>query len=1027
MARIFLLVLLLIEFNAFAQQTAVYLDPERTYKEGVDLLAKQKYGAAQKKFLEILNSRENISYSTRGNSSFYVAKCASELFNKDAEYLLLDFINKYPANSNYQEAVYELGNYYYRLKRYKNAVQWLAQVDQSELEVERKDEINFKLGYSNYMLNDYEKASNAFYAMKDGNSKYATAAQYYYAHIAYVNGNYETSLKEFIKLKESEVFAPVAPYYITQIYYKQGKLDEVLKYAPAVLDTATTKNALEISRMVAESYYRKEQYKEALPFLLDYEKNSAAAGRNDQYAIAYSYYRTGEYDNATTYFQKVIAGDDSLTQNAYYHLADCFLHTKNKRSARNAFQSAGKTDFNPYIQEVSQFNYAKLSYELSYQSVAIESFRTFMKNFPESSYANDANEMMINIYASTHNYKDAITALEGVTNKNQNLKAAYQKVAYYRGVELLMDNKNAEAVKLFALSLSYPIDQALVAEANYWTGEAMYKLNNYEEAIKSYSEFLVTPAALKSKHYNLANYNIGYACFKKDDFNNSQFAFRKYISEKQNTDVTRYNDALLRTADCFFMMKDQVNALEYYNKAIASNAKAGDYAIYQRAIILGVQGRMTDKVNALQKLLDNYPKSVYYDDALFEAGQASLIAGNNEQAIGYFRKVISNYPNSMFSRKAELGEALVYYNTQQDDRALKAYKKVVEKYPNTDESRQALVQIKNISVSMNKVDDYVAYSKNIPEANISGAAEDSLTYDAAELQYTQGSCEKAIQDFDRYLQRFPNAIFKLSATYIKSDCLFRDKKYSEALPGFEYVISQPTNNFTEKSYLYAGIINFSLKQYDKSLEDYEKLESIAKSKDNILASLTGQLRSSYRLNNCDKTLEVSQKIINSPVADKDLVNEAHLVSGRCHLQKDNTADAKTELLIVAKRTNSEMTAESKYLLAGIEYKLTNYKESQKLIFEIQKQTPSYDYWVAKGFILLGDNYLAQKDTFQAKETYKSIIENFEQQPEYPDDLKEIAKKKLADVMADENNRNAIDKKPKQEVEPQDSLEIEPKK
>ena len=1028
MARIILMVLLFIGVNAFSQESAIFHDPELHYQIGLDLMAKQKYSAAQKEFMKVTTSRENISYTTRGNSTYYIAKCASELFNKDAEYLLLAFIEHYPGNSNYQAAVFDLGNYFYRLRNYKKAIEWLAKTDQSELSTEKKDEINFKLGFSQYMINDYDKASNAFYAMKDGNSKYATAAQYYYAHIAYVSENYETALKSFLKLRDSEAFAPVVPYYITQIYYKQKKYDEVLKYAPALVDTGNyTKNGLEISRMVAESYYRQEKYKEALPYLIEYERNSPNAGRTDFYAVAYSYYQLRDFDKAASYFQKVIAGDDSLSQNAYYHLADCFINTSNKRSARTAFQSAGKTSFDSFIQEESQFNYAKLSYELSFQSMALESFRNFMKNFPESNYYTAANEYLIDIYASTHNYKDAITALEGMTIKSQSLKSAYQKVTHFRGVELFMDNKSSEAIKFFNQSLTYPINQKLVAESHYWTGESYYKLNDYENSIKSYSEFLVTPAALRNRRYNTANYNIGYACFKKGDYTNAQMAFRKYILEKSQTDPVRYNDALLRIADCYFMTKNQGTALEYYNQAISSNAKAGDYALYQKAIIHGVQGRMGEKVSALQKLLDKYPKSVYSDDALYEAGQASLISGKNDQAVKYYRKVMSDYPSGIFARKAELGEALVFYNTRQDERAMTAYRKIVQKYPNTDESRQALAQIKNISVSQNKVDDYLEYVKTIPYANVSGAAEDSLNYEAAELGYTQGNCDMAIEDFYRYLNKFPDAIFKVNANYLRSDCLFRDKKYAEALPGYENVISQPISNFTEKSVLNAGIIYYNLKQYDKSLIAFERLESITKSKDNIVSSLSGQLRSSYKLNDCDKALAASLKIFNSEISENDLINEAHLVAGRCYVQKENYTEAKTELLIVAKRTNSEMTAESKYLIAFVEFKLNNYKESQKRILEIQKQNPSYDFWVAKGFILLGDNYIAQRDTFQAKETYKSIVENFEQQPKYPEDLKEIARQKLADIIASEEKRNAMDKKIKEENAPKDTLEFDPRK
>jgi len=1026
MTRIFSVLLILFSLQAFSQQTAIYRDPEKDYQQGLDLLEKQKYGAAQKLFMQVLESKAHLSYDVISNSAYFNAKCASELFNKDAEFLLLDFIEKYPASSNYQPALFDLGIYYYRLKRYKNAIEYLAKIDQIDLPQEQKDEINFKIGYSYYMTSDYDKASKAFTLMKDGNSKYASAAQYYYAHIAFVSENYETALNSFMKLKDSEAFAPVAPYYITQIYYRQKKYNEVLKYAPSLLDTAATKNGIEIGRMVGESFYRNESYKEAIPYLLDYEKNSPNVNRSDYYSIAFSYYRIKEFNNAVGYFQKAIGADDTISQNAYFHLADCQLELNNKRSARTAFQSAAKSDFNLFIKEEAAFNYAKLSYELSFQDVALESFRTFMKDFPNSLYYDQANEMLISIYMNTRNYRDAIAALDQIKNKTQNIKTAYQKVSYYRGVELFMDNKTAEAIELFKSSQQYPNDQNLVAEANYWTGESHYKLGNYEDAIKAYNAFLLTPAALKSERYNLANYNIGYSYYKIENFPEALSAFRKYVKDKMNTDVTRYNDATLRLADCYFIQKDQASALDYYNQAIAANAKSSDYALFQKAAILGVQGKFADKVNTLQKLFEKYPKSVYFDDGLYEAGQACMAQGNFELSLKYFNRVINEYPNGIYFRKAELGAALVYYNTKQDDKAMAAYKRIVQKYPNTTESHEALVQIKNISVSQNKVDDYLTYVKGVPNADVSEAAEDSLSYEAAELVYTQGNCDVAIREFDKYMMKFPNAIFKINASYYKSDCLYKAKKYQEALPGFEFVIEHPKTNITEKSLLNAATINYRLKQYDRAFAQFEALENSAEVKENILAAYSGQMRSAVKLGQSTKALEAAQKIINSTTTDKDLINEAHLVTGRAYFEKKDFGSAKTELSIVAKRTNSEMTAESKYLLAAIEYGTANYKESTKLIFEIQKQVPSYDYWIAKGFILLGDNYVAQNDTFQAKETYKSIIANYEKDPNDPDDLKAIATEKLAAISAPEKNKE-MENKLKGEDQVEDSLEIDNKK
>src|SRR6202000_1506703 len=53
-----------------------------------------------------------------------------------------------------------------------------------------------------------------------------------------------------------------------------------------------------------------------------------------------------------------------------------------------------------------------------------------------------------------------------------------------------------------------------------------------------------------------------------------------------------------------------------------------------------------------------------------------------------------------------------------------------------------------------------------------------------------------------------------------------------------------------------------------------------------------------------------------------------------------------------------------------------YKASQKTCFEMNTDFSNYEYWVAKAFILLADNYVKLKDNFQAKATLQSIIDNY---------------------------------------------------
>jgi hypothetical protein len=54
------------------------------------------------------------------------------------------------------------------------------------------------------------------------------------------------------------------------------------------------------------------------------------------------------------------------------------------------------------------------------------------------------------------------------------------------------------------------------------------------------------------------------------------------------------------------------------------------------------------------------------------------------------------------------------------------------------------------------------------------------------------------------------------------------------------------------------------------------------------------------------------------------------------------------------------------------------------------QFNSYDFWVGKSMLLLGDAFLKTKDEFNAKATWNSVAENFEIQ-----ELVAEAREKLA--------------------------------
>jgi TolA-binding protein len=123
-----------------------------------------------------------------------------------------------------------------------------------------------------------------------------------------------------------------------------------------------------------------------------------------------------------------------------------------------------------------------------------------------------------------------------------------------------------------------------------------------------------------------------------------------------------------------------------------------------------------------------------------------------------------------------------------------------------------------------------------------------------------------------------------------------------------------------------------------------------------------------------------------------MATEAHITIARSAYALANYELAVREYEETVKLSKNEMAAEAKYMLAQLEFENAKYDQCEKSVFALSEDFASYDYWVARGFLLLSDVYVKKGNIFQAKQTLQSIIDNYEGK-----DLVAIAKEKLAAI------------------------------
>jgi TolA-binding protein len=994
-----------------AQQTVFYDEPGYTFKLAVELFEKEKYAAAKELFIKVIDEIPDRQSLTRADAEYYAGVSAFELKHPDAESRLTGFIASQPGHALVPSAWYCLGKLYYDRKSYKKATDAFNRVDPAILSQRQRDEYYFAAGYSWFETGNYSKAKQAFKNLKERDTKFRSYATYYYAHVCYLDGDYDEALKNFQSIKDHPDFKPLIPYYYAQILYQQKRYKEMPGMITPLIDRKTTKRLGTIARLMGDAYYKLNLYEEALGYMEIYLMEAGGSiSRPDAYQIGYVYYKTGDFANARDMFQKAATGKDTLAQNAYYHLADCYIETKEKRFAMNAFLEAYKLGFDPKVTEDALFNYAKLSYELAINpyNQAIKAFEQFLGDYPNSVHTIDAQQMLVNLYLSTKNYKSALASIEKIKNQNEKMRAAYQKITWLRGVELFNDNSFSEAIDVFNKSLDFNIDKKTRALTLYWLGESWYRMESWENARDEFTKFQAAPGAFDMQEFNMANYNMGYTWFKVKDYDNALIAFRRFLMKKENERPDIVQDATLRAADCYFMKKDYQNATQYYKEAGEVKGKNNDYPVYHQAISFGAMGKFQQKAATLEEFIRNFPSSSYRDDALFELGGTYTVLDERTKALAAYNKLINEYPKGSYEKEALLIAGQTYHNSDNDDLALKYLDKVFKDYRGTPESKEALLLIRDIYTEMDKVDIFYEYVKGTSYA-VSDLEKDTLAYRPAENYYLDGNNEKALPAFNNYIKQYPEGVYIIDATFYKAEIELLSKNYTDALEGYNFVTSQHRTKFTEVALLRAAEIHLKNDNCQGAVENYVRLEQNAENQHYMLQAQTGQLRCYLKLNDYPKAYLVASAIIRNKQHPDEIITEAYLALGKSCLSMDSMLAAQTYFETVLKKTRNEMGAEAKYNLALIQFEMQNYELAEKEIFELINDMSSYDYWIAKAFILLADVYTKTDNIFQAKHTLQSIIDNYN-----GEDLVTEAKQKLKTIADQEKIMEQ--KKAEEEIE-----------
>jgi len=984
-------------FMGTAQETKIYTHDQKMYQDALALYNNEQYQAAQTLFQKVKNTAKDGE--TKANSAYYEANAAVRLNQLGADRLMEDFVEQYPTSTKRNNAFADVALYYFETGKYPYALKWYNKVDQGALSRGEMERFNFNYGYSLFASKQTKQAEQYLNKVVDSPT-YGSQAKYYLGYISYQEDDYEAANERFDEITDPEILEEKMSYYQADMNFKLGNFEEAIALAKKQLTKSDRKEVSELNKLIGESYFNLKQYDNAIPYLEEYKGKRGKWSNTDYYLLGYAHYKKNDYLSAVQQFNKIIGGTNSVSQNAYYHLAECYLKLDKKQEALNAFRNASQMDFSAEIQQDAYLNYARLSYEIgnAYEPVP-QVIADYLEKYPNGKSTQEMQGLLVDSYITSKNFQGAMDLLE--KNRNYASKATYQKVAFYRGVELFIDADYSGAAETFQKSLDSAEDALFTARASYWKAESDYMLNRFEDALAGFKRFQSSPRASSTNEQKELDYNLAYTYFKLKDYGQAISYYNSFAGSGTN-DTQKLYDAYLRMGDSHFVSSKYWPAIESYNKALGLSGPEKDYAAYHKAISYGFVGKADTKIQELNSFVSQYSNSTLKDDALFELGNTYITAGQEAQGLRAYDRLISEYRGSSLVPQAMMRQGLTFYNSSQNEKALERFKSVVREFPKTQEAIQAVATAKLIYVDMGRVDEYAAWVENLDFVEVTDSELDNATYESADKQQRDGNKEAAIRGYEKYIQQFPNGANALKANFNLAQLYFGKSQKDKALPYYKYVADRGASEYSEQALTRVCEVYIGNKDYTTALPYLERLENQANIQQNKTFAQSNLMKGYYEQKNYGKAISYAEKVLATAAIDNRIKSDAQIFIARSAIATNDEPRAEIAYKEVLKIASGSLAAEALYYDAFFKRKAQDYEGSSTSVQKLAKDYASYKEWGGKGLVVMAKNFYDLGDAYQATYILENVISNFK---EFPEVVAE-AKGELSIIKAKEAKSNS---------------------
>ena len=608
-------------------------------------------------------------------------------------------------------------------------------------------------------------------------------AQYYMAYCALNLGHSdgEKLIDDFILENPSNPRSATAYFDLASFFYKEGDYTKAIKYFSKVnYNGLTSEQQAEGHFKWGYAFFNLKKFDEAL------EQFNFVKSQGGQYAPASSYYagfieyNKGKYDDA---------------------LADL----------KRAESTSSYASIVPNM--IASVYYKQRRYdELIKYAESLKSKASTISNY------NDISLLVADAYYLKKDYKNASNSYEAYLEINRNkADGGLLFRAGYSNYALAQDDKAIEYLKISAAKLD-----STSFYSSYYLGILYLKQGNKPYAYTAFNHARNTKTDLKlveESTFQLAK--VAYDMGKPDV---AITELEGFLSQFQKSDLVNEVKEIL--AQAYVNGNNYNKAIEYIEalpKRSPAIIKAYQKATYLKGSDYFNREDYAEAVKLFEKSLVNPVDARYTALASFWAGEAYAIGRKYDESIPFYLKVISlgSSAESEVIIKTRYSLGYAYFNLQQYEQALINFKEFTTK---------GTKNLANYADGLLRLADCYYVSKSYQEAitnynksrQLNSADDDYILFQTGVINGILRQYDAARNQFNILIGNYPKSQYRDEGIFQRAQFEIEQGNYQAAADGLTQLLREnPASQFAVYAYTRRAASYFNLKQYDKTITDYQ--------------------------------------------------------------------------------------------------------------------------------------------------------------------------------------------------------------